>query len=235
MEDKKLEEEKDMTPILIKDLGRMYPNENSKNKLRYGLFKCQYCGKDFKTAFSSIKRGYTKSCGCLRKSLRKTHGLSSHKFYHTWDNMMKRCYNPKNKDYYNYGGRGIIVCEEWLDIRNFIDWVEKTNIEGYTLDRIDNDKGYSPDNCRWADKTTQVMNRGIAKNNKSGYIGVSFYKSYSKWCSEIYHQGNKVRIGYYDTALEGALARDKYIKENNLPHKLAFPNDTIKEDINNAK
>ena len=224
MEEKEITE-KDMTPSLLEDLGMLYPTKNSKKKKRYGIFQCQHCGKEFKTILASVKKGHTKSCGCFHGNTGKniTHGLSSHRFYHTWSNMVDRCYNLKNKDYHNYGGKGIKVCEEWLDIKKFIEWADKTSIEGYTLDRTDSDKGYSPDNCRWADKTTQVINRGIAKNNKSGYTGVSFYKRENKWCAEICYKGNKVWRSYYNTALEGALARDKYIKENNLPHKLNLP------------
>ena len=231
----KEEEEKDMTPILLEDLGMMYTTEKSKVRRRYGIFKCQYCGKEFKTNFRSVKRGSTRSCGCIVNKHKITHGLTTHRFYGTWSNMKKRCYNPKHQAYPTYGGRGITVCDEWLIIENFIKWAEETHIKGLSLDRIDNNKGYSPDNCRWADKTLQVLNRRKFKNNKSGYIGVSFNKITNKWVAGIRYKGAYVYIGGYDVPLEGALARDKYIKENNLPHKLAFPNDITKEDSNDER
>ena len=222
MEEKEIVE-KDMTPILIKDLGMLYHTENSKQRSHYGIFKCQYCGNEFRATLGHIKRGTTSSCGCLINKHKRTHGLSRSRFYSTWNNMMNRCYNIECNRYDDYGGRGIKVYEEWHDTKNFVKWAEETHIEGYTLDRIDNDRGYSSDNCRWADKTTQVLNRGIAKNNKSGYTGVNLSKRGGKWRASIRYKGILKNIGYYNTPLEGALARDKYIKENNLPHKLAFP------------
>ena len=215
--------ERDMTPKLIGETWRKYPTETSKQKATYGLFECQYCKKEFEAMTKDIKRGYTKSCGCYAREVQTTHGLSSNKFYKTWHGMLRRCNNPKNKDYKDYGGRGISVCEEWLDVRNFVDWAEKTypNIEGYTLDRINNDKGYSPENCTWSDKTTQAINQRIMKNNKSGYVGIYYYKSNKKWGANI--RINKIlkQIGSFKTKEEAIQARDNYIIENSLPHKLS--------------
>ena len=114
--------EKDMTPRLIKDLGMRYPTEKSTKKYRYGLYECQYCNKEWETMVQNVKEGQTKSCGCLSG---EKHGLRQNKFYKTWYNMVQRCTNHKDKRYKNYGGRGITVCEEWLDIRNFVTWAEK--------------------------------------------------------------------------------------------------------------
>ena len=224
MEEIEIEIEKDMKPKLIGETWRKYPTETSKQKTTYGLFQCPYCGNSFETAVKSVKCGGTKSCGCLYKIEVTTHGMSQNKFYNTWNNMIQRCTDPKDKGYKNYGARGITVCEEWLDVRNFIAWAEEThpNIEGYTLDRIDNDKGYSPENCRWADKTTQVINRRIMKNNKSGYVGVVWYIRDKKWYANI--RINKIlkQIGSFKTLEEAVQARDNYIIENNLPHKLSI-------------
>lgn len=168
--------EKDMKPRFIEDLGMRYSTEKSSRKYRYGLYKCAYCGKEFEALSNNIKHGL-KSCGCQRKGINKTHGLRSNKFYPTWKGMLQRCTNPNHRDYKNYGARGIAVCEEWQDVTNFVAWAESTypNIEGYTLDRIDNDKGYSPENCTWSDKTAQAINQRIQKNNKSGYVGVRYH------------------------------------------------------------
>ena len=218
--------EKDMTPKLIGETWRKYPTDTSKQKVTYGLFECQYCGKEFETDIQSVKSGNTKSCGCLRGD---AHGLRSHKFYNTWKHMVDRCTNPKIKAYKDYGGRGISVCEEWLDVRNFITWAEKTypNIEGYTLDRINNDKGYSPDNCTWSDKTTQAINQRIKKNNTSGYVGVSYYDRDGKWEAYISINNARKRIGLFKDKIEAVLARDNYIIENKLPHKLSILNTGI--------
>ena len=130
---------KDMTPKLIGETWRKYPTENS-NRLRYfGIFECQYCGTHWESQVRSITGGDTKSCGC-QKGGKPKHGLGTNKFYDTWHNIIKRCTNPKNINYKNYGGRGITVCGEWLNVSNFVAWCDLThpNIEGLTLDRIDN-------------------------------------------------------------------------------------------------
>ena len=218
---------RDMTPRLIGDLGMRYSTEKSSRKYRYGLFECQYCNKEFEAITSSIKIKNTVSCGCQRiNKTGITHGLTQHRFYKTWNNIFKRCNNPKNKYYKNYGGRGIKVCEEWLDVTNFVAWCDLThpNIEGLSLDRIDNDKGYSPENCRWADRTTQNTNQRMKSNNTSGYVGVGLDKRYSVWMSYLFLDKKRHNIGYFKTIEEAVLARDNYIIENKLPHKLSILN-----------
>ncbi len=214
--------EKDMTPKLIGETWREYPTETSKQKATYGLFECQYCGKEFEAQVSDIKNGGTKSCGCLIGRA-GTHLFYKHRFYTTWKNMRNRCINPKDKAYKDYGGRGITVCEEWLDITNFIAWCEAThpNISGVSVDRINNDKGYSPENCRWADGTTQNINKRMQKNNTSGYVGVNWKKDKNIWEVNIKHHKVLKYVGGFKTIEEAVQARDKYILENNLPHKLS--------------
>lgn len=214
--------EKDMKPRFIEDLGMRYPTEKSSRKYRYGLYECQYCNKEFEAQSNNIKHGL-KSCGCQRKGINKTHGLRSNKFYQTWYGMLQRCTNTMRQDYKDYGARGITVCEEWLNVSNFVAWCDLTypNIEDATLDRIDNDKGYSPENCTWSDKTTQALNKRIGKNNKSGYVGVIWHIRDKKWIVNI--RINKIlkQIGSFKTKEEAIQARDNYIIENNLPHKLS--------------
>lgn len=211
--------EKDMTPKLIGETYLRKPTEKSRQKYRYGLYECQYCGKEFEAMTKDIKKGHTKSCGCLRTK----HGLHNHRFYKTWGQMVDRCNNPKIKAYKDYGGRGISVCEEWLDTRNFVDWCDLThpNQEGYTLDRINNDLGYSPKNCRWVDKSTQDINRRMRRTNTSGFVGVGFKKSKGKWEASLKLNNIYKYIGSFLTIEEAAQARDNYIIENNLPHKLS--------------
>ena len=216
-----MENIKNMTPKLIKELGMRFPTELSKRRSRYGLYECPYCSKHWEAISKSINTGDTKSCGCV--NLRITHGLRTNKFYQTWNGMVQRCTNPKNSSYKDYGARGITVCEEWLDVSNFVAWAEATypNIEDATLDRIDNDKGYSPENCTWSDKTTQRINQRIRKDNKSGVVGVRYYGRGGVWTAYISINNARKHIGQFESKEEAVQARDNYIIENNLPHKLS--------------
>ena len=211
---------KDMTPKLIGETYMKYPTENSRQKYSYGLYECQYCGKEWETMVQNVKEGHTKSCGCLSG---EKHGLRQNKFYKTWYNMVHRCVSPKNKEYKHYGARGITVCKEWLDIKNFVAWCDLThpNIEGISLDRIDVNGNYEPNNCRWADRTTQNTNQRMKKNNTSGFVGVSWVEARLKWVSRITTEKKRIWLGDYKTIEEAVLARDNYIIENKLPHKLS--------------
>lgn len=208
-----------MTPRLIEDLGMRYPTEKSSRKGRFGLYECAYCGNHWEVMVHSINSESTKSCGCQKYTGLITHGVTKHRLYYIWFGLVDRCTNPNHKAYKDYGGRGITVCEEWLDVKNFIEDMYPSYMEGLSLDRIDNDKGYSLDNCRWADRTTQAINRRIQKNNTSGFVGVRLNKN--KWISVIKVGGKEQWIGAFITKEEATLARDNYIIENKLPYKLS--------------
>jgi hypothetical protein len=157
------------------------------------------------------------------KKTTKKHGLSGHRIYKIWSSMLHRCYNPNNKRYSDWGGRGINVCNEWHDVKNFIVDMYPTYKEGLSLDRIDNDKGYSKENCRWVEDVVQKRNtRKLQKNNTSGYRGVYFDKYANKWSVIIGVNKKKIKIGYFKTAEEGARAYDKYVIDNNLEHPTNF-------------
>ena len=210
-------------PVLIEDLGMMFTTEISKHKRRFGLYKCGFCGSEFKTILHNVKRGYIKSCGCHRKrrssETHKTHGLGSTRLSTIWREIKRRTLNPKHKNYNDYGGRGINICEDWLDIRNFYDWAMLNGYEenkGLSIDRIDNDGNYCPENCRWVTRTIQARNQRIKKNNKSGYRGVCYPKGNNKYIAQIGVNKKIIRLGYFQTAEEGAIAYNNYIIENNL-------------------
>lgn len=213
-------EVRDMTPRLVGETYLKKPTEASSKKARYGLYECPYCGKEWECQTYSIKSGNTKSCGCISLDIRTTHGLSNSIFYTRWRDMRGRCTNPKHKSYKDYGGRGITICEEWLDVTNFIEWCDLTYIEGMSLDRIDNDKGYSPENCRWTTRTIQSINQRTMKNNKSGYVGVSWRKDRNKWIVRIRTKVKYECLGHFEDLMEAVIFRDKYIIDNKLPHKL---------------
>lgn len=210
--------------ILLEDLGMMYPNEKSKTKRKYGLYRC-FCGNIFKTMVQSVKSSRTQSCGCYHKKINIEssikHGLSKHKIYIVWKSMMSRCNNIKHISYKDYGQRGITVCERWLNVANFIEDMYPSYIEGLTIDRENNDKGYSKDNCRWVNKSIQQRNkRKLQSNNTSGYRGVTFYKRDKKYKAQIQLKLKKIPIGKFNTALEAAKAYDQYVIDNNLEHTI---------------
>ena len=129
------------------------------------------CGNVTTPVAASVKNGITRSCRCLSRERQATQdGLSRHPLYAIWNSMIDRCTNPKVKAYHNYGGRGIKVCDRWLDLRLFIEDVEREigpRPEGvgrsgrvlYSLDRKDNDRNYEPGNVSWATSSEQVMNQ----------------------------------------------------------------------------
>ena len=207
--------------ILIEDLGYLYPNENSKSRARFGIYKCGFCGTNFKANTYDINRGYIKSCGCYHKRRAKesniTHGLGATKLYKIWGDIKRRTLNPKHKHYKYYGGRGITICDEWLDVQNFYNWAMSNGYsDELSLDRIDNDGNYEPNNCRWTTQTIQTRNKRVYKNNTSGYKGVSYDKRAGSYRTYITINKKRIRLGYFTTPEGGAIAYNNYIIENNL-------------------
>lgn len=211
--------------ILIKDLGMLKPNVTSKRTRHYAKYKC-HCGKVFNALVDNVKTGKSKSCGCLsfvNCPSNTTHNLSRHRLYKTWNMMMQRCYNKDAQNYKYYGEIGILVCNEWHNITNFINDMFPSYQEGLTLDRKENDKMYSKDNCRWATLETQNRNkRKIISSNTSGYKGVHWNKKSNKWVSQIGINKKTICLGYYDNPLDGALAYDNYVIKNNLENTTNF-------------
>lgn len=149
----------------------------------YWLCECE-CGNFTSIEASKLKRGHTKSCGCLRRCSKKGYVTKSdyRKLYRVWIGMKSRCYNPKMDNYKYYGEKGIEVCDEWKDdFQAFYDWsMENGYDSGLTIDRINGNKNYCPENCRWVTRKEQARNTSQTKSLE--YNGQT--KTFSEW-SEI--------------------------------------------------
>lgn len=146
--------------------------ENSKNGHARWNCKCD-CGNEVTVSSSELRGERQVSCGCynnerfIKENRQIKHGLRHHKLYGVWRSMKERCTLKTHKAWRDYGGRGIKVCDEWLnDFQCFYDWATKNGYkEGLTIDRIDNDSGYYPRNCRWVTMAVQNKNRRNSKRS----------------------------------------------------------------------
>lgn len=172
------------------------------------------CGKKVICQSGDLRYGKTLSCGCWGAETRKTHGLSYDPLYNVWNDMKKRCGNANCKSFPDYGGRGIKVCERWLEsFENFYEDVIKDYEKGLQLDRRDNDGDYEPSNCRWVTPQQNSMNKRGYKNSTSRYKGVSFNKLSKKWVAKIQKDGKPLHLGLYSSEKEAAQVYSKAAKE----------------------
>lgn len=151
-------------------------------------------------------------CNCVfaenlpEKSKRKHNGQYTLPHYFRYTDMIKRCYKPHCKHYASYGGRGILVCFQWLDVFKFNNDINDGYAKGLSLERIDNNKGYCPHNTRWASKLTQALNRrksssSCIRKHKNGFQ--VFVKAGAK----------QIHIGSYNNYKEAKISRDEICRE----------------------
>ena len=185
--------------------SKIYPN---KRKVTNWICKCD-CGNVITTRADSLRNGKTKSCGCIHhevllKNIKK-HGMAGSRIYITWQNMKDRCFNDKNINFRNYGGRGITVCSEWKDsFEEFYKWALKNGYsDKLTIDRIDVNGNYEPNNCRWISYKEQSYN----KRNSHFLTYKDVTKTIAEWADEfgMDYDTLHARIKYYGWSIEKAL------------------------------
>lgn len=191
--------------------GRLKVLKRSENRGKTPMWLCKCeCGNETIVDGFCLRHGITKSCGCLQKevasNLNKTHHQAKRtKLYNTWCNMKQRCLNPNNPGYKDYGGRGIDICEIWKnDYMEFYNWAISNGYkDGLYLDRIDNDKGYSPNNCRWVTNKENCNN--MRKNHLVTYNGKTL--TVSQWADEL-----NINYSSLCTRLSNGWSMEKIIK-----------------------
>jgi len=193
-------------------------NRNERKHTVYWTCKCQ-CGNIVNVCGDKLKNQKTcsHSCKCnigkemITKSGRKIikHGFSNTRLHKIWRDMICRCYSKNNYHGEWYRERGITICDEWKnDFIKFYNWaVENGYNDNLTIERINNNKGYSPDNCKWETMLEQCHNKGLSKLNKSGVSGVTKRKDSGKWRVSITNNYEKINIGTFSDFNDAVFAR----------------------------
>lgn len=175
------------TPIVGATFGRWTVIESGIKHNNHKSSKCKCaCGEIRNIRNEKLIKGSSQSCGCLRNDNLTTHGATkrstrkdSHEYW-IWNTVVQRCTNPNVANWMDYGGRGITVCDRWLKYENFITDMGKRPTQKHSIERIDNDAGYSPGNCRWATRPEQ------AKNKRNNHVIELFGRSQhlAEWARE---------------------------------------------------
>lgn len=190
--------------------------KNPNNKTIYWKCSCE-CGKFGIVASGKLRNGKSKSCGCLAREITgnrfRKHGGIGTRLYRVWDGIKERCNNSNHSDWKSYGGKGIKLCEEWLNFSNFESWAiangynKEAEYMKCTIDRIDYNANYCPSNCRFVDMLTQNRNKPARIDNKSGTKGVYWSKTVRKWTCTIGVNYKRINLGYFTSLEEAVIAR----------------------------
>jgi hypothetical protein len=161
--------------------------EAGRNKRGNKTWRCVCdCGNEVIISSSDLRHNHTQSCGCLQRNRVRetcvTHGQTKTLLYSRWGRSIQRCTNSNFIYYQNYGGRGIGICEEWRDFEKFKEWAEGSGFQPHlSIERIDNDKGYFPDNCKWVTRKEQ----GANKRNNHWMTLMGETKTLAQWSRQL--------------------------------------------------
>lgn len=200
--------------VFIKEIDSIINKNNYKS--RVAIFKCE-CGNEFTAMIYNIRKRNTNSCGCILKNMLKDrnksniiHGLSRTSEYRTWNGLLNRCLNKNNPSFSDYGGRGIDICNEWIDRKTgFIKFLADMGAKpgkDYSLERINNNEGYNKSNCKWAlpaeqnsNKRSNVMIEYRGKNQCLSFWAKEFNTSPVMIKFRIKRLGIENAFSYYKT------------------------------------
>ena len=199
--------------VLSRDKDRM--SKSGRTETMW-LCKCN-CGNIVSVRGASLRNGNTASCGCYRSECSSqrmhnnkiTHGFGGTRIYKIWRGMIRRCENEHDERYNRYGARGIKVCEDWHDVRNFVKWAYDNGYkDNLTIERLDNDLGYNPSNCIWADR--YVQNNHTSRNHLITYNGKT--QTMAQWSREtgLPYSTIKSRLNKHGWSVERALSTPRY-------------------------
>lgn len=182
------------------------------NRHRKAIWMCKCdCGSTTKVTRGDLKTGNTKTCGCAHPFIAhpSKHGMHGTPIHNTWSGIIERCFNKNSKDYKNYGGRGISVCDRWLFFPNFYEDMGDRPPHR-SIERVNNNDGHYPANCKWGTATEQARNTRLHPKNTSGVAGVRRSPTGCKskpWAVDIGVDGRLKYLGVYATIKEAAKAR----------------------------
>ena len=201
-----------------KRYGRLNVVEYSHSDQRGKAFwKCECdCGNKAIVSGDKLRRGVTKSCGCLRSEmtsngLHKTHGLSETRLYAEWLNMRARCNRESASSYQYYGAKGVKVCDEWQRFENFLKWARRSGYDdALTIERISVNGNYSPDNCKWIPMKEQSLN----KRNSHRLTAFGQTKTIKEWADDtgLKYDTIERRVNLYGWNVEDAVTVPPYRK-----------------------
>lgn len=180
------------------------------------------CGKTKDVLQQNLENGHVRSCGCLHAERnkekianynsvlgRESHNETKSRLYRIWIGIKARCYDANSTAYKNYGARGITVCDDWrYSYLSFKEWaITNGYSDNLSIDRIDTNGNYFPDNCRWVSTSVQQFNKRTPKRNTSGCVGVSWNKASKKWVANISIDSTRHFLGAFDSINDAIAAR----------------------------